>query len=154
VNGEGKTIGELLRAAREEKKLSLEQVNRETKISAQTIRALEQDDFGAFSSDIYLKGFLRTYAQFLGLDGNRLWSMMAQRSQTPGAGSGPRWEIETGLREEKLGTPPWIKRLLLPGLVIAIVVLAILLVRERRKPHPAATGLRVPVATEARVASG
>jgi cytoskeletal protein RodZ len=68
VNTEGKTVGEILRTAREARKLSVEQVNRETKISVQTVRSLEQDDFGAFPSETYLKGFVRTYADFLGLD--------------------------------------------------------------------------------------
>jgi cytoskeletal protein RodZ len=154
VNTEGKTIGELLRAAREEKKLSVEQVNRETKISAQTIRALEQDDFGAFPGETYLKGFLRTYAQFLGLDGNRLWEMMGQRSSAQTAGRGPAWETEAPLREEKLGPPRWIRRLVFPVLVFAIVVLVIMLARERRKAASPATGLRGAAATEAAVASG
>ena len=151
MNAEGKTIGEMLRTAREEKKLSVEQVNRETKMSVQTIRSLESDDFGAFPSETYLKGFLRTYAQFLGLDSARLWTMMGTRTQAPGAG-GPAWETESALREEKLGPPRWIRRLLLPVLLAAILVLVILLVRERRRSTPA-TG-QGPAPSEARVASG
>ena len=154
MNSEGKTIGELLRAAREEKKLSVDQVNRETKISAQTVRALEQDDFGAFPSETYLKGFLRTYAEFLGLDFGRLWSMMGQRTQAQSAGPGPAWETETAVREEKLGPPRWIRGLLLPILLVAIIVLVILLVRERRKPDAPVTGLRGDAVAGARTLSG
>ena len=142
MNTEGKTVGEILRAAREEKKLSVEQVNRETKMSAQTIRALEQDDFGAFSSETYLKGFLRTYADFLGLDASRLWSMIGQRSTAATAGPGPEWETEAGVREERLGPPRWIRQFLLPVLVTAIVVLIILLVRERRRTGESTVGSR------------
>src|SRR5512134_2523721 len=114
VNTEGKTVGEILRSAREARKLSVEQVNRETKISVQTVRALEADDFGPFPSETYLKGFVRTYAQFLGLDGNRLWTMIGSRSGAPAAGPGPAWETESGLREERLGPPRWIRQILLP----------------------------------------
>jgi cytoskeletal protein RodZ len=141
VSTEGKTVGEILRAAREEKKLSVEQVNRETKMSAQTIRSLEQDDFGAFSSETYLKGFLRTYADFLGLDGNTLWSMIGQRSSAATAGPGPEWETE-GVREERLGPPRWIRQFLLPVLVTAVVVLIILLMRERRRTSESTVGQR------------
>jgi len=133
VNTEGKTVGEMLRTAREARKLSVEQVNRETKISVQAVRALEQDDFGSFPSETYLKGFVRTYAEFLGLDGNRLWSMIGSRSAAQAAGPGPAWETESGLREERLGPPRWIRHILLPALVVAVIVLVVLLVRERRR---------------------
>lgn len=133
---EGKTIGEILRAAREDKQLTIEQVNRETKISVQTIGALEDDDFGAFPSETYLKGFLRTYADFLGLESGKLWAMMGARSSPPGAGGGPSWEIEQTLREEKLGPPRIVRRLMIPLMVVAILVLTLLLLCGREKAGP------------------
>ena len=149
VNTEGKTVGEILRNAREARKLSVEQVNRETKISVQTVRALEGDDFGGFPSETYLKGFVRTYADFLGLDGNRLWSMIGSRSNAQATGPGPAWETESGLREERLGPPRWIRSILLPLLVVAVVVLVILLVRERRRVESPAVGWTGAAATSA-----
>jgi cytoskeletal protein RodZ len=140
VNTEGKTAGEILRTTRESRKLSVEQVNRETKISVQTIRALEEDDFGAFPSETYVKGFVRTYADFLGLDGNRLWAMIGSRSAAQTAGPGPSWEIESGLREERLGPPRWIRQFMIPALVVAIIVLVILLLREHKKAQPSTVG--------------
>ncbi len=133
MNNEGKTIGELLRAAREEKKLTVEQVNKETRISVQTIRSLERDDFGAFPSETYLKGFLRNYAEFLGLDGNALWAMMGARATAGGAGSGPSWEIEGTLKEEKLGPPRIVRRLILPVLVVLVIVFVWMWLREKRR---------------------
>jgi cytoskeletal protein RodZ len=138
---EGKTVGEMLRLGREARKLSIEQVNRETKISVQTIRALEEDDFGAFPSETYVKGFVRTYAEFLGLDGNKLWAMIGARSGAQAAGPGPSWEIEGGLREERLGPPRWIRSIMIPALVAVVIVLVILLVREHRKAQPSTVGL-------------
>ena len=149
VNTEGKTVGEILRTAREARKLSVEQVNRETKISVQTVRSLEQDDFGAFPSETYLKGFVRTYAEFLGLDGNRLWSMIGSRSTAQTTGPGPAWETEAGMREERLGPPRWIRRVLLPALIVAVVVLVILLVRERRRAGSSTVGSTGRVTTGA-----
>jgi cytoskeletal protein RodZ len=139
MDTQGKTIGEMLRTAREARSLTIEQVHRDTRISVQAIRALEQDDFGAFPSETYLKGFLRTYGDFLGLDGARLWSMTGQRSGGS-TGGGPSWEIEEGLRVEKLGPPAVVRRLILPALVVLLVVLVILLVRERRKSSAHADG--------------
>jgi cytoskeletal protein RodZ len=143
---QGNTVGEMLRSAREARKLTIEQVNRETRISVQTLRSLEQDDFGAFPSETYLKGFLRSYAEFLGLDGAKLWSMIGQRAQAPaGASGGPAWDTEEALRVEKLGGAPILRGLMLPLLVVIVVVLAILLIRERRRPEGARMGSVAPV---------
>jgi cytoskeletal protein RodZ len=149
LSSEGKTIGEILRAAREEKKLTVEQVNRETRISVQTIRALERDDFGSFASETYLKGFLRNYAEFLGLDGNALWSMVATRAGS-GGGTTPSWEIEGTLKEEKLGAPRVVRRLILPLLVILVLLFVWMWLREKRK----ADALRSDRAVEAVVEMG
>lgn len=148
MNNEGKTIGELLRAAREEKKLTVEQVNRETRISVQTLRSLERDDFGAFPSETYLKGFLRNYADFLGLDGNALWAMVGTRA-SGGSGAGPSWEIEGALKEEKLGPPRIIRRLILPVLVMLVILFVWMWLREKqRADRDAQSGRAVEAATE------
>jgi transcriptional regulator with XRE-family HTH domain len=60
-------IGQQLRAAREAKGLTLEDVERVTRIRARYLIALEADDFAALPSDIQARGFLHNYAQFLGL---------------------------------------------------------------------------------------
>jgi cytoskeletal protein RodZ len=146
-NPQGKTVGELLRAAREEKKLTIEQVNRETRISVQSIRSLEGDDFGAFSSETYLKGFLRNYPEFLGLDSGKLWAMIGQRGAAAGtgAGAGPSWDVEEALHVEKLGPPRILKSLIFPVLLIVVIILAVLLVRERRRSAEVRTGSAAPV---------
>ena len=41
-----------------------------TKIRAKYIRALEEEDFTSIPGDAYIRGFLRTYAEYLGLDGD------------------------------------------------------------------------------------
>lgn len=65
-------IGRRLRAAREQKGLSLEVVEDETKIRRKYIEALEAGDEAELPGDAYLKGFLRTYGNYLGLDGPAL----------------------------------------------------------------------------------
>ena len=62
-------IGNSLREARARRKLSYDQVEAETKIRAKYIRCLEEEEFDALPSGTYVKGFLRTYADYLGLDG-------------------------------------------------------------------------------------
>jgi cytoskeletal protein RodZ len=127
----GDTIGEILKRAREARKLSIEDVNRETKISVKVIRALEQDDMDSFASETYLKGFLRNYAIYLGLDANRLWGMLSrQHGKVPDV-SGTFWDIEEAVREEKLKSPRLVQRIVIPLLVIVILVLGFLYVKER-----------------------
>jgi len=63
-------IGSALREARERKGLSFPQVEEDTKIRARYIRALEEEAFGILPGATYTKGFLRAYADYLGLDGH------------------------------------------------------------------------------------
>ena len=62
-------IGNSLREARVRQQLELGEVELATKIRARYIRALEEESFDALPAQTYVKGFLRTYADYLGLDG-------------------------------------------------------------------------------------
>jgi cytoskeleton protein RodZ len=65
-------IGTLLRSKRREKGLSLQDVEQATKIRARYLDGLEREDYSALPAAVYIHGFLKTYANFLGLDGERL----------------------------------------------------------------------------------
>ena len=65
-------IGSSLREARMRRKLDLSQVEKDTRIRAKYLMALEDDRFDALPGLAYAKGFLRTYADYLGLDAQRL----------------------------------------------------------------------------------
>jgi cytoskeleton protein RodZ len=62
-------IGNSLREARLRRKLELSQVEHDTHIRARYLMALEDERFDALPGTAYAKGFLRTYADYLGLDG-------------------------------------------------------------------------------------
>jgi cytoskeletal protein RodZ len=62
-------IGNSLREARVRQQLELTEVELATKIRARYLRALEEEAFEALPAQTYVKGFLRTYADYLGLDG-------------------------------------------------------------------------------------
>ncbi|WP_028972732.1 helix-turn-helix domain-containing protein [Spirochaeta cellobiosiphila] len=64
------SLGNRLKEARESKDISIEQVARETNISRQYIEALENEDYEKFPGEAYLLGFLRNYADYLGLNAN------------------------------------------------------------------------------------
>jgi cytoskeletal protein RodZ len=61
-------LGDVLRAAREAKGVDLARVERDTKIRARYLTALETMDYRALPGAVYTRGFLRNYGQYLGLD--------------------------------------------------------------------------------------
>ena len=62
-------IGNSLREARLRQQLEFADIERVTKIRPKYLRALEDESFETLPAQTYVKGFLRTYAEFLGLDG-------------------------------------------------------------------------------------
>jgi len=62
-------IGNSLHEARVRQGLEFSEVERATKIRVKYLRALEDEEFSILPGDTYIRGFLRTYADYLGLDG-------------------------------------------------------------------------------------
>ena len=62
------TLGESLHAARASKRMKLPEVAQKTRIPLERLQALEQDRYGDLPDDVYLRGAIRNYAIFLGLD--------------------------------------------------------------------------------------
>ncbi|OGD78620.1 hypothetical protein A2368_01155 [Candidatus Collierbacteria bacterium RIFOXYB1_FULL_49_13] len=61
-----KTIGEILREARTEKRLTLEEVSRFTRIEIKYLKALEDNHFDLLPPTTFTKGFIRNYAKAVG----------------------------------------------------------------------------------------
>jgi cytoskeletal protein RodZ len=76
-------IGPALREARERKGLSYGDVEQDTKIRARYIKALEDEHFGVLPGTTYTKGFLRAYADYLGLDGHLFIDEFNSRHHDP-----------------------------------------------------------------------
>ena len=66
------SIGDKLRLAREQHTYTLDQVARDTNVARRFLQALEEEDFAVFPGETYAMGFLRTYAEYLGLDADEL----------------------------------------------------------------------------------
>ena len=75
------TIGQQLKAEREEKRLTLEKVFEATKIRIQYLQALEADDLSVMPSPVQARGYLRNYAEYLGLDFDQ---MLAEKRNVKG----------------------------------------------------------------------
>jgi cytoskeletal protein RodZ len=77
-------VGSRLREAREQQGLSLEQAEETTRIRRVFLEALEEERFDVLPGDVYARGFIRNYAQFLGLDPQELLaSFRAARGKAP-----------------------------------------------------------------------
>jgi hypothetical protein len=91
-------IGNSLREARERQGLGYPEIELATKIRAKYIRALEEEDFTSIPGDAYIRGFLRTYTDYLGLDGEIYVDEYASRFITS-------WRDELPPRPERRQLP-------------------------------------------------
>ncbi|MEE8300268.1 MAG: RodZ domain-containing protein [Desulfatiglandales bacterium] len=62
------SLGDLLRRSREERQIDLDEAVRVTRIRRHTLEAIENEEWSKLPSDVFIKGFIRSYAGFLGLD--------------------------------------------------------------------------------------
>ena len=78
------TIGQRLKAEREEQRLTLEKVFEATRIRVQYLQALEEDDLSVMPSPVQARGYLRNYAEYLGFDVDKmLHDLREQNAQQP-----------------------------------------------------------------------
>ena len=82
------TVGAVLAAKRGERGLTIDQVAASTRIRTEYLRALEADDYTAVAAPVYVRGYVRTYATFLGLDAEELLARL------PGDGRAPNLALK------------------------------------------------------------
>lgn len=88
-NAPGQRPGALLKSAREQAKLSEEDVARELRMTATKVRALEADEYEKLHSDTFIRGYLRTYAKLLNLDPNAILEAYKQARREAGLADEP-----------------------------------------------------------------
>ncbi len=78
------SVGKLLYAARISKGLTLAEVEKEISIRASYLEALEHDNYEKLPEEVFIKGIIRNYGNFLGLNGPELVNLYkADKSGTP-----------------------------------------------------------------------
>jgi cytoskeletal protein RodZ len=85
VPGTTTGIGPALREARHTLGKSLEEASRDTKIKPDYLQALERESFDTLREDVYVRGFLRSYSAYLGLDPEKVMSAYAGARRSAGA---------------------------------------------------------------------
>jgi len=81
------TVGEILRAEREKQGLTVKDIEKATSIRALYIQAIEDGKYDVLPGEVYLKGFMRNYASFLGLDAQHI--LDAYRASLPDQAAPP-----------------------------------------------------------------
>jgi cytoskeletal protein RodZ len=120
-------IGSTLREARMRARIDITEVETRTKIRAKYLRAIENEEWDLLPGPVYVKSFLRTYGDFLGLDSRMLIDEYKRRYERP-SDHELRPISTLGRERERVARgpllPPWV--VIAAVLVVVVVVLAIL----------------------------
>lgn len=130
-------VGPALRKAREHRGISVDEASRDTRIRAEFLEALEEEDFDTLLGDVYVRGCLRSYSNYLGLDPDKVVSAYATNlAQPPSPSTAPpvklRPAISTTRRRDS-------HRLvfLVAATLLAVAAAFGILSRSRSAPPPA-----------------
>src|SRR5947209_15787848 len=131
-------IGQSLREARMRARIDITEVERATKIRARYLRAIENEEWDLLPGPVYVKSFLRTYSDFLGLDSRMLVDEYKRRNEGPSDHDAR--PIATRTRERERAArgpllPPWA----LIGLVLVAIVVALYFLGARGKKSTTAS---------------
>ena len=116
------SLGEKLRQAREERGISISEVAEQTRISPIYIESIENDDYKTLPGGIFNKGFVRSYAKFIGFDEQEAlsdYSRLAAENEV-------RAEQPLKVYRSEVLTDDNSTRSMLPTLVFAVVILGLM----------------------------
>lgn len=114
------SVGNILKNQRLKKKFSLEDVHKFVKIHPKFLTALEEGDYSVFSDEIHAKGFLKNYAEFLGLDIKKLLALWRREYAV-------QFEKEVSEKPMKRKALEPAKLLVTPGLVLSVIALTLVI---------------------------
>jgi cytoskeleton protein RodZ len=152
-------IGATLREARMRERIDVSEIEAKTKIRAKYLRALENEEWDLLPGPTFVKSFLRTYAQALGLDDKALLEEYKRQYEHPGDGADPiqqptaarraRTRGQAGAPRRQAGAPrggPSRGYLVAVGVVGVLIVLLVvgLLSGGGSSSPPASTQARQP----------
>jgi hypothetical protein len=134
-------IGSTLRETRMRARIDISEVETRTKIRAKYLRAIENEEWDLLPGPIYVKSFLKTYGDFLGLDSRMLIDDFKRRYERPS--DGELRPIATLSRERERAArgpllPPW--SIVAAVLVAVVVVLYIVGSSNHTKTGTPVTG--------------
>lgn len=117
------TLGEKLRQAREERDISISEVAEHTRISPLYLQAIENDEFKTLPGGIFNKGFIKSFAKYVGVDENEAMQDYAKQfsQQNDGDDSDdPKTYRPEVLTDDRAGGS------MFPTIIIAVIILGLM----------------------------
>ena len=159
-------FGRMLSEAREARGLTLEQIERDTRIVRRYLVALEQEDLQIFPAEVYARGFLRSYASYLGLNPAELVALLPGQAppeppppmitRPPAADDEPlgAQAAPQGRRLPALPSPPWLGPVVTAAALVAAAALLARFAGDNADPAALGTGRLTTGGLVARMGSG
>ncbi len=145
------SLPERLLAAREAKGVDLYRAERDTKIRARYLGALERGDYGELPGSVYTKGFLRNYALYLGLDADEILLQWRRERGDGSAQTEPTINVPKPLTAPRQGFTFSIGLLVAAALAVGVLLfigyLGFQVLRFSRPPEVAVTDPATAVST-------
>ncbi|MFO7151796.1 MAG: DUF4115 domain-containing protein [Bacillota bacterium] len=134
-----KELGDYLRSLRLEKNISLEEIYQETKIRIKYLKAIEDGDFEAIpGGEVYLKGFLKNYAEAIGIDSSEILKkykeISAPKSEESSQEKAENSEEILVEREKATSKASKMKIPLLIGVLVLIIALVFIALSTAKAP--------------------
>ena len=128
-------LGDEFRSAREARGLALSDVAEQIHIRSVYLSAIENEDWSSIGAPVYVRGFIRTYARFLGLDGEA--GVAAYNAAVPVEKPAPA--VARDAERERPGLSIWA----IAGIALALILVAFAGYEWFSYSHPGTTGVAV-----------
>ncbi len=135
------SFGEELRRQRLVREVPLESIAAATKISVRYLEALERGDFQRLPAPVFTRGFIRAYADYLGLDPEEMVNAYLSETGLPSSRLTPGTE-EALKRASRRPSPTFLAVGALAASLLTLIVLGMW--RSLHRPRPAATRAAAP----------
>jgi cytoskeleton protein RodZ len=119
IEKESYSFGRYLQSMRLEKKITLEEVSGETRIAVRNLLLIEKEDLEALPDDVFVKGFLRSYARAIGADGDEAVKLYKARINMESR------LIDAGRFSPRSSLIAWRNLILAIATVIAVIALTL-----------------------------
>lgn len=143
------SFGEVMRRERELREITLREIAEATKINLRYLEALERNDFGRLPGGVFNKGFVRAYAQFIGVDPESMVTAYLEEEQRQSAAEQARRERSRGApapagraarrggaRSEPDPKRLWAAVAIVAAAVLVAVILVVLAILQGRGASP------------------
>ena len=124
------SIGNILRTERETQGRTLTEVSKAVYIKTKYLSALEEENFAAIPGEVYVKGFIRAYASYLGMDGEELVAQYDGPSESVLLQKEAPIAVESGKgrRRRRRKTVSWPEITIIIGVILFILLIVWLIV--------------------------